>query len=104
MAALDDLREYLGPDGGRWSDDALTGVLATEQAAQGRKCRVPADVTTEPDLYEARLRRCVVNLARRALPLGLTDAGGETGARQYVPGNDPEVRRLEAPFRKLPVG
>ncbi len=103
MAALDDLRTYLGPDGGRWDDDALTGVLATEGAAQGRKCRVPTDLSTRPDLYEALMRRCVVNLARRGLPLGLTDAGGETGARQYLPGNDPEVRRLEGPHRRYPV-
>jgi len=106
MTTLDDLRAYLGPagaEGGRLSDDTLTGVIAAETSAQARKCRVPTDLATEPDLYEAMLRRCQTNLARRALPLGLTEASSDSGQRSYMPTADPEVKRLEAPFRRRPV-
>jgi len=100
MSTLTDLKTYLKDDSARWSDAELTKVLSTETAAQARKCTVPADLTTEPDLYEALFRRCRVNLARRALPLGLTEASADSGQRAYVPTADPEVRRLEAPFRR----
>jgi hypothetical protein len=107
------LREYLGPSGatgGRWSDTALTGALAVETAAQRARVKYPTDaagveiVPSPVDLDEALCRRVAANLARRTIPLGLTDASGDAGQRAYVPGTDPEVRRLEAPYRRLVVG
>lgn len=107
------LRTYLGASGtagGRWSDEALTGALAVEAAAQRARVKYPTDVDgieitpTPVDLDEALCRRVAANLARRTIPLGLTDASGDAGSRAYVPGTDPEVRRLEAPYRRLVVG
>jgi hypothetical protein len=55
-------------------------------------------------LREALCRRVQVNLAKRALPLGVIDQSSDGGGSSFVPRIDPEVRRLEAPYRKLVVG
>jgi hypothetical protein len=55
-------------------------------------------------LREALCRRVQVNLAKRALPLGVIDQSSDGGGPSFVPRIDPEVRRLEAPYRKLVVG
>jgi hypothetical protein len=55
------------------------------------------------DLREALLRRVAANLARRQLgPLPGPQGDSETPA--IVPARDPEVRRLEGPWRKTTVG
>lgn len=53
------------------------------------------------DLREALIRRVARNLAMGALPLGVqaTEVGG-----MVLGGKDPEVRRLEAPWRKVVMG
>lgn len=74
-------------------------AYAAELAAQVAACR------TSPygaDLGEALKRRVMTNLARRALPLG-TQPNGELGSTA-VGTYDPEVRRLERPYRRLVVG
>lgn len=86
----------------------IAKALAAEQALQARCCRIPAAGDTTPAAVEARTvleeavcRRAAVNLARRGIPLGMqtTDIG-----TARVSTKDPEVRRLEAPYRKLPIG
>lgn len=93
---------YLGPTAAKYSDSVLNGVIATESAAQAAKVKYPDPVPA--DLAEALLRRCQRNLALRALPIGLTDVQGDSDSRAYIPGRDPEVRRLEAPYRKMVFG
>lgn len=57
------------------------------------------------DLTEALCRRVAVNLAIRALPLGLSSAMSEAYVSQSrVGGGDREVKRLEAPYRRRSVG
>lgn len=105
---LDDVKAYLGSDHS-WTDAQLTSALLAETAAQARRCDVKVDwVEYWPypdDLAEALFRRIAHNLAVRALPLGVqatvTDAAV---ANAYVGGTDAEVKRLEAPYRKLVVG
>lgn len=53
------------------------------------------------DLAEALKRRVARNLAMRSLPLGVQS--DELGATR-VGSVDPEVRRLEGPYRRLAVG
>ena len=89
------LKTYLGHDADQWDDAALLGALAAESADQAARCKVPTPVPAS--LSEALFRRVSRNLALRAVPLGVIT--GETGG-QYVGGRDPEVRRLEAPYRK----
>jgi hypothetical protein len=91
---------YLGPTS--WTDDDVADALAAESAAQRAVCRVPAAYPA--DLGEALKRRVAVNLARRPLALGMTQGDAETGTASYLPGSDPEVRRLEGPWRRLVVG
>jgi hypothetical protein len=96
------IRDYLGTEVS-WSDAAISDAVAAESAAQAAVCRIPDDYPS--DLMEALCRRVAHNLAVRALPLGvqatITDAAA---LNTYVGGTDAEVRRLEAPYRKLVIG
>lgn len=98
MAAPDlaALKSYLGVTSA--SDTEITAALAAETAAQAAVCRVgdyPADLT------EALKRRVARNLKMRSNVLGLAD--GEMGSVR-IGSTDPEVRRLEAPYRRRVVG
>ena len=102
MATLDDVKDYLasvGVPAGRYSDDLLNKVIATEQSAQAHKCHT----IRPPDMLEALARRVQVNLAKRGLPLGVIEQSDDRG-RVFMPTFDPEIRRLEAPYRKLVIG
>lgn len=99
-----DLKAYLGPDSAsQWADVELGGVLGSEGAAQA--LRVTGDVGNPDtaDLYEALLRRCARNLAMRKAPLGIAFSTDGVDVTR-VGGTDPEVRRLEAPWRRRIVG
>lgn len=91
---------YLGETS--WSDDDVQGALDAELAAQRRMCRVPA--TYPADMREAALRRVARNLAMRRLPLAVLRGDGEGGDANVLPGQDPEIRRLERPYRRVKVG
>ena len=80
----------------------ISAALVAETAAQGRACRVPAWYPA--DLREALFRRVARNLAARSVPVAQwsTFEGGASGTR--VPTLDPEIRRLEAPHRRMVVG
>jgi len=83
------------------ADSVIADALKAEIAAQAAVCRVDANNLPD-DLREALLRRVVRNLAMRAVPLGVqSDA---VGGFNTLGSNDPEVRRLEKPHRKLFVG
>lgn len=102
-------KAYLIEEGlaGSWSDAAIGSAFAAEKAAQARRCRVPAADATEwpDDLAEALYRRVAVNLALRPLPLAVQAQISEAAvATTRVGGGDPEVRRLETPYRKLVMG
>lgn len=99
MPDADDVDDYLGEHS--WTADELSDALDAEAAAQRSVCRVPAAYPA--DLRQALLRRVARNLAMRRLPLAMPDSDSE-GGPTFVPGNDPEVRRLERPWRRLPVG
>lgn len=103
------VQEYLGDTS--WTDADVSGALAAELAAQAAVVR-PAyflDADAEgyraypADLGEALMRRVARNLAARAVPLSVAQGDAET-APAYVPRLDPEIRRLEAPYRRLVVG
>lgn len=97
---VDDVRYYDKSLTGH-TDDAIQGAINAETTAQAGKCRIPDPVPD--DLDEALKRRVVCNLARRKLPLAMAQ-GDADGAVMRPPSNDPEVRRLEAPYRKLVMG
>jgi len=90
---------YLGADASSWDTDDLQDALDAEASAQRDRCRVPA---VYPDsLRQALLRRVQRNLAMRRLPLAVLQGDAEA---TRIGGNDPEVRRFEAPYRKLVIG
>ena len=96
----------------RWTPDQIAGALAAETTAQAARCRIlPVDVEGEAvqpylsDLAEALKRRVAHNLALRALPLGVKASIADAAvATDKVGGLDAEVRRFEAPYRKLVMG
>lgn len=101
LPTVPEVREYLGSSADQWTEPELAGALAAETAAQARVCRVGAPYPA--DLSEALMRRVARNLALRSLPLAVLQGDAETG-NTMLPGRDPEVRRFEAPYRKVTVG
>jgi hypothetical protein len=100
-----DVTTYLGSDTS-YETEEIESALAAEKAAQKRRCRVPADDAEWPaDLVEALCRRVHRNLAMRGLPLGLVvDAADDGQSATTRVGSDIEVRRLEAPWRRVVMG
>lgn len=92
------VKAYLGQTS--VTDAVITEALAAETAAQAEVCRIPAAYSD--DLAEALKRRVARNLALRGLPLAVLQGDAESGDT-ILPGRDPEVRRLEAPHRKMVV-
>lgn len=101
MPTVDDVADYLREDAASWETTELQDALDAEAAAQMARCRLSA--VYPADLRQALLRRVQRNLALRALPLAVLQGDAEAGST-VLPGNDPEVRRLEAPHRRLVVG
>lgn len=101
MPTVNDLVLYLGQNTGTWSTADLQRTLDAERAAQRAKCGERAAYPA--DLREALFRRCARNLAMRRLPLAV-NMGDADGGSLVIPGRDPEVRRLEAPYRRLVIG
>jgi hypothetical protein len=97
----DSLRNYLGDISVAWTDDELLSVINSELSAQEAKCGVDGTTLNPPDLDEALFRRCARNLAMRKMPVGINN--GETESIRLSQ-TDPEITRLEAPYRKWPVG
>ena len=94
-------------------DPEISSALAAETAAQRRVLRAsafgvdpepPAEPVAYPvDVAEALCRRVARNLALRGIPLAVLQGSAE-GGPTVTPGSDPEVRRLETPYRRLPSG
>lgn len=102
------IKAYLGVETS-WTDAQVLSALTAETSAQQRRCRFPVELAGAlpypDDLAEALCRRVAVNLALRSLPLGIQTAMSEMNASQSrVGGRDPEVQRLEAPWRRHHVG
>lgn len=106
-AFLAHVTAYVAATGLTAAEGNLTAALLAEAGDQSNRCRVPAeheDYMVTP-LLEALCRRVAHNLAVRPLPLGaqmlVTDAAA---VATPVGGHDPEVRRLEGPYRRKPIG
>lgn len=98
-----EVQTYLASTGA--SSFSLTDIglaLAAERAAQAMVCSVPA--AYPDDLREALYRRVARNLAARSVPVAQFTSFDGGGTATRVPGRDPEVGRLEAPYRRLVVG
>jgi hypothetical protein len=99
MPIVDDVNTYMGAHS--YTDEQVAAMLAQERAAQFARCRIPA--AYPPDLRGALMRRTQRALAMLHLSLAVKETV-EGESQIIVPGNDPEVRRLEAPYRKVTVG
>jgi hypothetical protein len=100
MPDLATTKVYLGVNS--FSDAEISDALNAESGAQRSVCRVPADYPD--DLAQALKRRVARNLSLRKLPLAVLRGDSDGGDSTVVPGRDPEIRRLEGPFRKMPTG
>lgn len=108
MTAIDDLKTYLSTTlAAKIGDTVLSGVLEVEIADQSARIRPVYRLAgvdwdgAPPALREAVLRRCCRNLALRKLPLSISES---EAASIRVGGYDPEIRRLEGPYRRMTVG
>jgi len=97
---LVEVKAYLGDSS--WTDAEIQGALAAETAAQANRCKIPDPLPA--DLAEALKRRVARNLAARAVPLQEFSVFDSGATVQRVTRTDPEVVRLEAPYRKLVMG
>ncbi len=104
LPTVQDVDDYLTSGSGEhsWSDTDMAGALAAETDAQRRVCRIPAAYPN--DLREALLRRVQRNLAMRPNALAVLRGDADAGDTTMLPQRDPEVTRLERPWRKLPMG
>lgn len=94
-----DIVEYLGETSHTLEE--VQSALDAEAAAQRAVCRIRA--VYPPDLADALKRRVARNLAIRGMPLAVLQGDAEVGST-VLPGPDPEVRRLEAPYRPVVFG
>lgn len=99
MPSVETCNNYMGDHS--WSDDDVQEMLDQERSNQFRVCRVPAAYPA--DLRGALHRRVQRALALKTLPLAVKESV-EGESQLVLPGNDPEVRRLERPWRRLPIG
>lgn len=98
MPDITDLDDHLKEHS--YDDDDLQDALDAEAAAQRRVCNVPAAYSA--DLRRALLRRAQRALAMKKLKLGVVEPTADSDAVRI--GWDSEIRRYEAPYRRLPVG
>lgn len=101
MPTVADASVYLGQAAASWSMAQITQAFNAERAAQRARCGERA--VFPDDLREALFRRVQRNLAMRRLPLAVP-TGDADGGPSVIPGRDPEVRRLEGPYRKRVMG
>lgn len=100
LPTLAQIKAYLGSETSR-TDAEITEALAAEIVAQSNVCRVSS--VYPADLAEALKRRVQRNLYMRGLPSGLETINTEAGGMGVRISTDPEIRRLEAPYRRLAV-
>lgn len=93
---LDQVKAYLGTTS--TTDATILDALNAEAAAQRKTCAVGP--TYGADLAQALKRRVARNLAMRGIPMAVLRGDSESGPL-VLPGRDPEVRRLEGPYRRL---
>lgn len=98
------VKTYLGGETSA-SDAEITSALAAETALQAAMCRIPAAPEDYPvPLGEALCRRVARNLYMRRIPSGLETINTEAGGMGVRISTDPEIKRMEAPYRRLVVG
>ena len=92
-----DVDDYLR--NGSWTEDETARALAAEESDQRARCYTAP--TYPPSLFHALVRRAARALAMQSILLGVQDSGDFVSR---IPRWDAEIRRYEAPYRKLVVG
>lgn len=80
-------------------DEVIQDAIDAETEAQARICRIADPMPA--DLLQALKRRVLRNLSLRNQPALVTSPDESPS---FLPSWDPEVRRLEKPYRKVLVG
>jgi hypothetical protein len=100
MPTLAEVKTYLGANSA--TDAQIQDALDTESQAQRDICAVPAAYPAS--LRQALKRRVARNLSMQRIPLAVLQGDAEAGTTSaFLPGTDPEVRRLEKPYLRLLV-
>jgi hypothetical protein len=96
---LTEVKAYLGDTSA--SDAQITAAMDAERQSQADRCRIQPYTVA---LREAYMRRVARNLAARAVPVTSFTSFDGGGTSTRVPTTDPEIARLEGPYRKLVIG
>lgn len=98
-----DIRDYatsVGQDQtDGWEDEEIQSAIDAEASQQRKRCDVGA--VYPADLSEALKRRVMRSLAMRSIITPTELVGDAAENVDVVPFNDPEIRRLENPYRKV---
>lgn len=100
LPQLADANKYLGAHS--FTDDDVQEALDAEMDAQADICVIPAAYPNS--LRNALLRRVARNLAMHRIPLAVLQGDAEAGTSNVLPTWDPEISRLEKPYRRPLVG
>jgi hypothetical protein len=100
MPTVQDVRDYAEDNIGSWTDPQIQEVLDSEAVQQRRRLTVGA--VYPADVAEALKRRVVraLNLRSKTMPTDFS-SGFDGEGSSFIPFNDPEIKRLEAPYRKV---
>ena len=103
VPTFEEVKAYLNAGGEiSWTDDQVQDALNTERSDQFKVCTIPANYPAA--LAGALKRRVARNIAAQSMPIAqiTTFDTGQTVNR--VPRTDPEVIRLEGPYRRIALG
>jgi hypothetical protein len=99
MLTVEEWIGWAGEDNSVSDDESIQEAIDAESYAQRKVIRDSAVYT--PDVRSALMRRVARYLAMKRLPLSTPTGDSEA---EFIPRMDFEVRRYEAPYRRLPVG
>jgi len=98
---LTEVRDWIQVPASVLPDEQLQNVLDAESVLQAAYCNTD-DAVYPANLHQALLRRCACAVAKRNLPLGYVATDFEFAPTRLL-AYDPEIERLEAPDRWIPV-
>jgi hypothetical protein len=93
-----DVEEFLRESS--WTTEEVADALAAEEADQRARCYTAP--VYPPSLFHALKRRAARALAMQTILLGVQDSAD--GFVSKVPRWDAEIRRYEAPYRRMVIG
>jgi hypothetical protein len=97
MVDIESVRAQYGITDSAMGDHELQRVLDAETHNQAKVCDIPEWGSADLDL--ALMRRVARSVSAQGIPLGVVGLDTEYGTAR-MPSYDPEIERLEGPYRR----